>query len=119
MQFFYDAVLPQSLSAESPPGVIFHRWDGSDISDKEFVRESAKRGCRGVIFWGRDSLQQADRRNTAQETGVALVAVEADSPVSAKHRILKNLSGLQRKLNDHNCLLILANEVRPVEDKNA
>jgi len=118
VRFLYDAVLPRSLSLESPPGVVFDRWDGPDASDAELVRESGERGCRGVILWGRDSLQQADLRGTARDAGVALVAVEADDPVEAKQRILKNLSGLRRKLADHDCLLVLSNEVRPVDGIN-
>ncbi len=114
MRFLYDAVLPQSLSLEAQTGVTFDRWDGSAVSDAELVRASAERGCRGVILWGRDSLQQADLRDTAQEAGVALVAVEADNPVEAKQRILRNLPALRRKLADHDCLLVLAGEVRPI-----
>jgi len=118
VRFLYDAVLPRSLSLESPPQVAFDRWDGPDVTDTEFVRESGARGCRGVILWGRDSLQQADLRETARATGVALVAVEADNPIDAKQRILKNLPALRRKLDDHDCLIVLANEVRPVGGLN-
>ena len=116
MRLLYDAVLPQSLSLEAPAEVEFQRWDGSDVSDADLVRASEERGCRGVILWGRDSLQQADLRDTAQQAGVALVAVEADNPIEAKQRVLKNLSSLRRKLAEHDCLLVLANEVRPIED---
>lgn len=115
MRFLYDAVLPQSLALEAPAETEFQRWDGSDVSDAELVRASGERGCRGVILWGRDSLQQADLRDTAQEAGVALVAVEAGNPIEAKQRILRNLSELRRKLAEHDCLLVLANEVRPID----
>ena len=115
MRLLYDAVLPQSLFLEAPAGVEFERWDGPDVSDAELVRASGERGCRGVILWGRDSLQQADLRETARKAGVALVAVEAGDPIDAKQRILKNLSALRRKLADHDCLLVLANEVRPID----
>lgn len=114
VRLLYDAVLPQSLSLEGPAEVEFQRWDGSDVSDAELVRASEERGCRGVILWGRDSFQQADLRDTAHQTGVALIAVEADNPIDAKQRILKNLPALRRKLAEHDCLLVLSNEVRPV-----
>ena len=115
MRLLCDAVLPSSLAFEAPAETEFVRWDGSDVSDVELVRASAERGCRGVVFWGRDSLQQADLRETARQAGVVLVAVEADDPIVAKQRILKNLSALLRELSEHDCLLVLANEVRPVE----
>jgi len=114
MRFLYDAVLPHNLALEAPAEVAFDRWDGPDVSDADLVRASGERGCRGVILWGRNSLQQVDLRDTAQQAGVALVAVEADNPIEAKRRILKNLSALRRKLQDHDCLLVLANEVRPM-----
>ncbi|MXW42981.1 MAG: hypothetical protein F4X48_02175 [Acidimicrobiia bacterium] len=112
MRFLCDAVFPQTLSSEAPAEVEFVRWDRSDVSDAELVRASGERGCRGVIFWGQDSLQQVDLREIAQEIGVALVAVEADDPIDAKQRILKNLSRLRRKLDEYDCLIVLANEVR-------
>ncbi len=40
------------------------------------------------------------------------MAVEADNPIDAKNRILKNLSALHRTLEDNDRLLVLANEVR-------
>ncbi|MYG94589.1 MAG: hypothetical protein F4138_06320 [Acidimicrobiia bacterium] len=116
MRFLCDAVFPQTLSSEAPAGVELVRWDGSDVSDVEFVRASGERGYRGVILWGRGSLRQADLRAIARESGVALVAVEADDPIDAKQRILKNLSGLRRQLDEHDCLIVLANKVCPVED---
>ncbi len=114
MRLLYDAVLPSSLALEAPVEWQLVRWDGSDVSDVELVGELHERGCRGVIFWGRESLQQADLTKTAREQGVALVAVEADDPIVAKQRILKNLPALRRGLGEHDCLLVLANEVRPV-----
>ena len=115
MRLLYDAVLPSSLALDAPADAEFVRWDGSDVSDVELVRESDEKGCKGVVFWGRESLQQADLRETARETGVVLVAVEADDPIDAKRRLLKNLSSLLQKLDKHHCLLVLAHEVRPVQ----
>ena len=114
MRLLYDAVLPSSLAIEAPAEVEFVRWDGGDVSDVELVRESGDRGFRAVVLWGRDSLRQADLLETAHEVGVALVAVEANDPIVAKQRILKNLSVLLRELSEHDCLVVLANEVRPV-----
>ena len=115
MRLLYDAVFPQSLSLEAPVEVECDRWDGDDVADADLVRDAGDRGYRGVILWGGESLQQADLRVTARDSGVALVAVEADDPIDAKQRILKNLSALRRKLADHDCLLVLANEVRPLD----
>lgn len=114
MRLLYDAVLPQNLSSEAPAGVEFDRWEGDDVSDADLVRISGERGYRSLILWGRESLQQADLWSTARESGVALVAVEADDPIDAKQRILKNLPAIRRELQDHDCILVLANEVRPV-----
>lgn len=114
MRLLYDAVLPTSLAVEAPAEAEFVRWDGSDVSDVELVRHSDEKGFSGVVFWGRDSLQQADLRETARETGVVLVAVEADDPIDAERRLLKNLSSLLQKLDKHDCLLVLANEVRDI-----
>lgn len=114
MRLLYDAVLPSSLAFEAPAEAEFVRWDGGDVSDAELVRESGDRGFRGVVLWGRDSLQQADLPETAHEVGVALVAVEANDPIVAKQRILKNLSALLRELSEHDCLVVLANEVRHI-----
>lgn len=114
MRLLYDSVLPRSLSLESPAGVVLERWDGSDVSDSELVGQSAEQGYRGVIFWGRESLQQFELKESAQEAGVALIAVEADDPKAAKQRILKNLPALRRELGSSDCVLVLANEVRSV-----
>lgn len=114
MRLLYDATLPQSLAHEASAEVEFQRWQGEAASDAEFVRVAGEKECRGVILMGRHSLQQPDLRETATEAGVALVAVEADNPIKAKERILKNLSALRRELENHDCLLVLANEVRPI-----
>lgn len=115
MRFLYDALLPETLSSEAPAGVELVRWSGTEVSDAELICLSGEEGYRGVILWGRESLQQADLRDRAQEAGVALIAVEAGDPIDAKQRILKNLSTLRQSLRDHDCLLVLANEVRPVD----
>ena len=114
MRRLYDAVLPQSLAFETSAELELRRWNGADESDTDFVRASANRGYDGVILFGRDSLEQPELREAAREAGVALVAVAADDPIKAKHRILNNMSSLRRKLRDHTCLLVLAREVRPL-----
>ncbi len=114
MRLLYDAVLPQSLAFETSAELELRRWNGADESDTDFVRASANRGYDGVILFGRDSLEQPELREAAREAGVALVAVAADDPIKAKHRILNNMSSLRRKLRDHTCLLVLAREVRPL-----
>ena len=114
MRFLYDSVLPQSLAEEAPVGVTLDRWDGGDEQDTALIRAAAHRGYRGVLFYERDSLEQPELRRIASEKGVALVAVEATDPIEAKVRVLQNLPPLRRMLADHNCLLVLAREVRGV-----
>lgn len=113
MRLLYDALLPEILASESPAGVDLVRWNGGDATDAELVRESAIEGYRGVILWGRESLQQSDLQETAEAVGVALIAVEARDPVEAKQRILKNLAAVRKRLQEHDCLLVLSSEVRP------
>lgn len=112
MRFLYDAVLPHNLAEEAPAGVTLDRWDGGDVQDSALIRTAADRGYRGVLFYDRDSLEQTDLRRLASEREIALVAVEASDPIEAKIRLLRNLPGVRRKLADHDCLLVLAQEVR-------
>ena len=114
MRLLYDAVLPQSLAVEAPAAMELYRWEGADEVDTALVRAAANRGYRGVIFFDRSSLEQPGLRNVAEEVGVALVAVEASDPIEAKRRVLRNMPSLRRALADHDCLLVLANEVRPM-----
>ena len=113
MWLLYDAVLPQSLSDEAPSADLT-RWDGTDVSDADLVRFVSDQGGRGVIFLGRDSLEQPDLRRLASELGVALIAVATDNPIEGKRRILKNLNALRRLLDSEDCLLVMASEVRTV-----
>ncbi|MCY3805929.1 MAG: hypothetical protein OXG55_09380 [bacterium] len=116
MKLLYDAVLPPSLSVEARGTLDLRRWDGADAADTELVRSAAGSGYRAVIFLDRSSLDQPGLRTTAEEVGVALVAVDADDPIEAKQRILRNAPSLRRKLADYDCLLILAGEVRPLDE---
>ena len=117
MQLFYDAVLPQSLADEAPTGVTFVRWVGSDVDDVALVRAAAHKGCRAVLFYERDSLEQPDLRTIASEVGVALVAVDAEDPIEAKVRVLRNFARIRKMLANHDCLLVLAREVREYSSK--
>ena len=114
MKLLYDSVLPPSLSVEARGTLELQRWQGTDAADTELVRSAADNGYRGVIFLDRSSLNQPGLRTTAEEAGVALVAVDAGDPIEAKQRILSNARSLRRKLADHDCLLVLAGEVRPL-----
>ena len=117
MQILIDAILPGSLSDEAPPGVVFRRWKGGDVNDATLIREAAQKGYRAVLFYERDSLDQPDLRRIASDVGVALVAVKAVDPIEAKGRVLRNLPRLRKMLADHDCLLVLAREVREHESK--
>jgi len=112
VRFLYDAVLPQNLADEAPAGITLDRWDGGDEQDSALIRAAADRGYRGVLFYDRDSLEQPDLRRLASERGIALVAVEARDPIEAKVRVLRNFGRLRRLMVDHDCLLVLAREVR-------
>lgn len=112
MRLLYDAVLPQSLADEAPVEVKLDRWRGGDEHDSALVYAAADRGYSGVLFYDRDSLEQTDLRKIASRKGVALVAVEARDPIEAKVRFLHHLARIRRMLVDHDCLLVLANEVR-------
>lgn len=113
MRLLYDAVLPQGLSHEAPAGVELVRWDGGDVTDADLVRAASERGYRGVVLLGRESLEQSDLRRVAREVGVALAATATHNPVEAKRHLLKNLDALRQELPNHQCLLVLAAEVRP------
>jgi len=112
MRLLYDAVLPGSLAEEAPAGITLDRWDSDDQTDTALIRAASHRGYQGVLFYGRDSLEQQELREIAREVGVVLVAVEAEDPIEARGRVLHNHSRLRRMLTDHQCLLILAREVR-------
>ena len=112
MRLLYDAVLPESLAEEAPAGVTLDRWDGGEAPDTALIRAAASRGYWGVLFYGRDSLEQQELREVARKVGVVLVAVDADDPIDARGRVLHNCSRLRRMLADHDCLLVLAREVR-------
>ena len=112
MRLLYDAVLPQSLAEEAPVEVKLDRWTGGDEHDSALIHAAADRGYSGVLFYDRDSLDQTDLREIASRKGVALVAVEGRDPIEAKVRVLRHLTRIRRMLLDHDCLLVLANEVR-------
>ena len=113
MWLLYDAVLPQSL-ADEERSFDLRRWEGTDVTDEDLVHAVSDQGGSGVIFLGRDSLEQPELRHVARELGVALVAVATDDPIEAKRRVLNNMNALRRLLDSEACLLILANEVRPI-----
>ena len=117
MRLLYDAVLPPSLALEARPAMELHRWDGADEVDTELVRAAANRGYRGVIFFEQSSLEQPGLRQAAAEVGVALVAVKAEDPIEAKQRILRNMRSLCQALHAHDCILVLSNEVRSMDDE--
>lgn len=117
MRLLYDARLPQSLEFEAraaPDGtaIDFVRWSGAGVSDADLIRTAAKDGFAGVVLLGGDSLAQAHLRITANEAGIALVAIAAEDPLEAKRHLLRNLASLRRSLAKHDCLLVLASEVR-------
>lgn len=112
VRLLYDAVLPESLSEEAPAELTLDRWEGGDKPDSALIRAAANRGYQGVVFYGRDSLEQQELRKIARTVGVALLAVEAADPIDARWRVLHNYSRIRRMLTEHDCLLILAREVR-------
>lgn len=114
MRLLYDSVLPQSLTDEVPPEVVLIRWSLGASDDAELVREALRQNCRAVVLFERDSLQQPGLRRAAADAGIALVAVEANDPVEAKQRLIRNMRSLREKLSDHDSLLVLASEVRPM-----
>lgn len=114
VKLLYDATLPQSLEREAPPWAELIRWKGRDEGDLEVVQAAANQGCRGVIFFERDSLEQSAVQDLARDKGVALVAVEAQDPIKGMRRILRNLRGLQSVLSNHDCILVMAKSVRPI-----
>ena len=118
VKLLYDAVLPPSLSVEARGTLELHRWDGADAADTELIRSAANGGYRGVIFLDRSSLDQPGLRETAEEAGVALVAIAARDPIEAKQHILRNAPSLRRELADHDRLLVLASKVRPLDERD-
>ncbi len=66
---------------------------------------------------GRDSLEQQELREIARQVGIVLLAVDADDPIDARGRVLNNSSRIRRMLADHDCLLVLAREVRNYTSK--
>ncbi|WP_419842996.1 hypothetical protein [Candidatus Poriferisodalis sp.] len=115
MRILYDARLPRGLEVEARGAVSLVRWTGDMVTDVELVQTAADEQFDGVLFLDRDSLAQYDVQLTANSLGMALIAVEAGSPFEAKRRVLNNIMRLRRALARHDCLLILAAEVRPVE----
>ncbi len=119
MRLLFDARLPQSLAVEAgaagPGAVEFVRWSGGDVSDTEFLESAARQRFDCVVLLDRDSLDQAELRATASRAGVAVVAVVADDPFEAKRRLVWNMAALRRSLSEHDCLLVFANEVRPLD----
>lgn len=113
MKLLVDALLPETIEAEAPPGVEVVRWAGGDVSDEDLLRAGAQAGARAIVLFDRRSLYQPGLRELAAELGVGLLAVEADDPVEAKERLFKNLDGVRRVLHTSEAVLILAHEARP------
>lgn len=114
MRLLYDARLPRSLALEADDNLKLERWTRGSVTDVELVHAAAADEYDGVILLDRDSLAQIDVQSAAREARVALIAVEADGPLEAKLRVQNNASRLRRALSAHDCLLVLANEVRPI-----
>lgn len=115
MRFLVDAVLPATLGTEAPAGVEFYRWNGTDDGDEQVVRFGAAKGCRGVIFFDRNSLSQPGLIGLSELLGIALIAVDATDPIEAKERILQHTTQLRRILNETQLVLILGSGVRSFE----
>lgn len=114
MRLLVDALFPDSVESEAPPGTEFVRWSGGGARDEDLVRSAAHDGYRGVVLFDRKSLQQPGLRELSAELGVALIAVEADDPVDAKDRLFHNLDRLRRALQSSGVVLLLSEEARAV-----
>ena len=111
MRLLMDAALPALMVAETPDGDVYDRWNRGDINDEDLLREAARNGYEGVIFYGRRFLLQPRLRELADELGIKLAAVQAPNPVAAKTRIAQNANRLRSVLRDTPYALILSASV--------
>jgi len=114
VKLLVDAILPETVVTEAPPGVEVLRWSEGDVSDEDLLRAGARQGARGVVFLDRRSLYQPGLREVAAQLGVALVAVEVNDPVEAKERLFQNLDHVRNALTMSEAVLVLAHEARPI-----
>ena len=112
MKLLVDAILPETVVTEAPPGVDVRRWSHGDISDEDLLREGARQGVRAVVFFDRRSLYQPGLRELATQLGVALVAIDAAGPVEAKDRLFQNMDHLRNALMNSEAILVLAHQAR-------
>lgn len=115
MKFLLDAGFPTQLDVKAPAGVVFKRWDGSDISDIGLVSYAANNGFRGVIFLGRKPLEQQPIIQLAKESGIVLIVVESLNPIEAELLLTKYANRLRAKLSGSQCFLILSSGLRPLK----
>jgi hypothetical protein len=119
VRLLVDAMLPETVVTEAPPGVEVLRWSGGDVSDEDLLRAGAHEDVRAVVFLDRRSLYQPGLRELAAQLQVALVAIEADDPVEAKDRLFQNLDHVRKALNTCEVVLVLAHDARPIYDSAA
>lgn len=115
MKFLVDAVLPATLNAEAPANISFERWKKPVAQDTELISHAAAEGFRGVVFFGRNSLEQPGIRQLAEESGIALIAIDASDPIQARDRLLSHIERIRTILNETRFVLVLASEARPFE----
>jgi len=112
VRFLVDAVFPAAVEHEAPTGVEFVRWSDGDISDNELLRVAVEQSARGVVLFDRNSLSQEGLIELADELGVALIAVEANDPIKAKDRLIKNFNEVRRELAVGQFVLVLGGGAR-------
>ena len=115
MRLLADAILPETVESEAPPGSEVVRWTGGEDSDEDLIRAAAHEGFRGVVFFDRRSVYQPGLRDLARSLGVGLIAVDADDPIDAKDRLFHNLAHIRSALQSSTVVLVLADEVRPLD----
>jgi hypothetical protein len=58
VKLLVDAMLPETVETEAPPGVAMTRWSGGEASDEDLLRAGAHSSVRAVVFFDRRSLSQ-------------------------------------------------------------
>jgi len=108
-----DSSLPASLELDAPADVELKRWTGPCLADEDLASAAAQRGFQGVVVLDRNSLHQPSLRQRCAELGLSLIAVEADDPLEAKDRVVRNIGKIRSALADSQVLVVLARTVRP------
>jgi hypothetical protein len=109
-----DAAFPAGSDERGHSGVVLVRWDKGEETDVGLIQYAKTHDFDGVVFLGHDAVARTDVIEAASQLALTVVVVNTDFPNRAVRYLENNLSDLKQRGRGGQVLLVLANEVRPI-----